>query len=51
MVDVLVEIFSCQLSPGEQSYNLPPKLHHILHAEVRNEQRNLSPSAHSGNNL
>ena len=53
MVDFLVaKPPVCRFSPGKIVLNFvtktSPKLHQILHTEVHNKQRNLSPSAHSG---
>ena len=39
--------FSLSILARKIVLNLSPRFHHILHTEVRNKQRNLSPSARS----
>ena len=52
LVDFSVENVSCHFHQGKIVLkHLSPKCHHILHTEVHNQQRNLSPGAHSGGNL
>ena len=39
------------ISSGTWSLKSSPQFHHVLHTEVRNKRRNLSPRVYSGSTL